>query len=174
MIEDLEPLEEDAVPIINVGGMEPVFAVREEDEELKLEEVEEPVQEETIAIEDERPPNLVNLLKDQELYAENPALEIFRPPPLLPSQQRPAPAAQPGLAGLVAPPQMQQAQPAPSAAPCHRRPLPSRAFAQPPRATGPGARSPFTTGSVGAGRGCPCQIPERVGGDAATDGGQAL
>ena len=78
MIEDMEPLEEDAVPIINVGGLEPVFAVREVDEELQLEEVDETVQEEAVSIEDERPPNLVNLLKDQELYEENPALRDVR------------------------------------------------------------------------------------------------
>ena len=87
MIEDIEPLEEDAVPIINVGGMEPVFAVRETDEELQLEEVDEPLPEESVSIEDERPPNLVNLLKDQELYEENPALQMFEPQPQLPSQQ---------------------------------------------------------------------------------------
>src|SRR5208282_4718834 len=83
MIEDLEPLEEEAVPIINVGGMEPVFAVRETDEELQVEEA---IPEESVSIEDERPPNLVNLLKDQELYEENPALQMFEPQPQLPSQ----------------------------------------------------------------------------------------
>ena len=87
MIEDIEPLEEEAVPIINVGGLEPVFAVREVDEELQLEEVDESIQEDAVSIEDERPPNLVNLLKDQELYEENPALQMFEPQPQLPSQQ---------------------------------------------------------------------------------------
>ena len=81
MMEDMEPLEEEAVPIINVGGLEPVFAVREVDEELKLEEVDESIQEDAVSIEDERPPNLVNLLKDQELYEENPALSMFEPHP---------------------------------------------------------------------------------------------
>ncbi len=84
MIEDFEPLEEDSVPIINVGGLEPVFAVREVDEELQLEEVEESIPEDAVSIEDERPPNLVNLLKDQELYEENPALQMFEPPPRFP------------------------------------------------------------------------------------------
>ena len=85
MMEDMEPLEEEAVPIINVGGLEPVFAVREVDEELQLEEVDESIQEDAVSIEDERPPNLVNLLKDQELYEENPALQMFEPQPQLPS-----------------------------------------------------------------------------------------
>ena len=87
LIEDMEPLEEESVPIINVGGLEPVFAVREVDEELKLEEIDESIQDETVPIEDERPPNLVNLLKDQELYEENPALQMFEPQPQLSSQQ---------------------------------------------------------------------------------------
>ncbi len=128
MIEDLEPLEEEAVPIINVGGMEPVFAVRETDEELQLEEIDESIPEESISIEDERPPNLVNLLKDQELYEENPALQLFEPLPQLPSQ-RPrgqqqdavpmaAPAALP-----AAPAQPLQSQP-PEAAPPPPAPLP--------------------------------------------------
>ena len=115
LMEDLEPLEEEAVPIINVGGLEPVFAVREVDEELKLEEVEEPVQEEEVAIEDERPPNLVNLLKDQELYEENPALEMFKPPAPLPSQQ-PQQSQQPQPAPLPPPP-------APPSAPAQPAPL---------------------------------------------------
>ncbi len=110
LIEDMEPLEEEAVPIINVGGLEPVFAVREEDEELKLEEVEEQVHGEEVAIEDERPPNLVNLLKDQELYAENPALEMFAPQPPLPSQAPRQPAA-------AAPPPQLPPPPAPATAP---------------------------------------------------------
>jgi Flp pilus assembly protein TadD len=87
MLEDAEPLQEDAVPIINVGGLEPVFAVSEVDEELQLEEVDESIQEDAVSIEDERPPNLVNLLKGQELYEKNPALEMFEPQPQLPSQQ---------------------------------------------------------------------------------------
>ncbi len=86
------------MPIINVGGMEPVFAVREQDEELQLEEADEQVQDETIHIEDERPPNLVNLLKDQELYEENPALEALREQPPLPSAAEAAGAqARPSL-----------------------------------------------------------------------------
>ncbi len=120
MIEEMEPLTEDAVPIINVGGLEPVFAVREEDEELKLEERDEPIHDETVAIEDERPPNLVNLLKDQELYAENPALQMFEPMPLLPSQhpmaaaasQAPPAPAQPIIAS-PAPPSPGQLSPVP-------------------------------------------------------------
>ena len=43
----------------------------------------------------------MNLLKDQELYAENPALEMFEPAPQLPSQQpkgQQAPAAPPAQA----------------------------------------------------------------------------
>ncbi len=125
MIEDIEPLEEEAVPIINVGGMEPVFAVRETDEELQLEEVDESIPEESVSIEDERPPNLVNLLKDQELYEENPALQMFEPQPQLPSQQA---WGQQGPALMGAPPafspqpyQMQPPLPAPRPRP--RRPL---------------------------------------------------
>jgi hypothetical protein len=110
MIEGMEPLQEEAVPIINVGGLEPVFAVREVDEELKLEEVDESIQEDAVPIEDERPPNLVNLLKDQELYEENPALEMFQPPPQLPSQQ--PKGQQPGPAQAPAQPPVQPAQPA--------------------------------------------------------------
>jgi tetratricopeptide (TPR) repeat protein len=99
MMEDIEPLPEESVPIINVGGLEPVIAVPEESEEIKLEEVEEPAPEEPaereVAIEDERPPNLVNLLKDQELYEENPALALFEKPPVLapPPRPQPQPAA---------------------------------------------------------------------------------
>jgi len=112
MIEDIEPLEEEAVPIINVGGMEPVFAVRETDEELQLEEVDESLPEESVSIEDERPPNLVNLLKDQELYEENPALQMFEPQPQLPSQL----------------PRGQQQGPAAMAAPAALVPFPAQAF----------------------------------------------
>jgi hypothetical protein len=52
----------------------------------------------------------VNLLKDQELYEENPALEMFEPPPALPSQQprgAPQPPSPPQQQG-----QPQQPQPA--------------------------------------------------------------
>ena len=115
MIEDLEPLGEDAVPIISVGGMEPVFAVREEDEELKLEEVDESVQDETVSIEDERPPNLVNLLKDQELYEENPALETFQPSAPFPQQPRGSGQATPPQAPSLPSPQPAASQPALSA-----------------------------------------------------------
>ena len=117
MIEDMEPLEEDDVPIINVGGLEPVFAVNEVDEELQLEEIDEAVHEEAVSIEDEHPPNLVNLLKDQELYEENPALQMFEPQPVLPSQQprSPTPQQQPQQYAPPAP-FPQQAPPPPQAA----------------------------------------------------------
>ncbi len=75
--------------------------MREVDEELQLEEVDESIQEDAVSIEDERPPNLVNLLKDQELYEENPALQMFEPQPQLPSQQ---PRAHAGCAPQAAPP----------------------------------------------------------------------
>ena len=81
MVEDTEPLpEEDAVPIINVGGLEPVFSpsgrrtrssVDEEVDETPSRGEEAPKRQEA-AIEDERPANLVNF-SDQELYEENPA-----------------------------------------------------------------------------------------------------
>jgi hypothetical protein len=84
--------------------------VREQDETLQLQEVDESIQDDAVSIEDERPPNLVNLLKDQELYEENPALEMFEPPPAFPSQQ--PRGGQPG-----APAAPQQPQPAQIAQP---------------------------------------------------------
>jgi tetratricopeptide (TPR) repeat protein len=83
MVEDVEQVEEDSVPIINVGGMEPILAVEEAPEVLQLTEEQEPVEEETVSIDDERPPNLVNLLQGQELYEENTALQTFQPQPQL-------------------------------------------------------------------------------------------
>ena len=146
MIEDMEPLEEDAVPIINVGGLEPVFAVREVDEELQLEEVEEPVQDEEVSIEDERPPNLVNLLKDQELYEENPALEMFEPPPAFP-RSSPGVRLSPHLP---------------------RRPHPRRRLHSPRSFPACPAHS-FPAGGIGPG-----QLPERIRGGAVQSGGEAL
>lgn len=68
--------EDDAVPIIKVGGMEPVLAVREEEEELTLEESPEPIPEteikKVIEIKEEKAPSLMNLLDGQELYRESP------------------------------------------------------------------------------------------------------
>ncbi len=100
MLEEIGPLEEDSVPIINVGGMEPVLSVEEVPEILTVEEKED-LPEETVAIDDERPPNLVNLLQGQELYEENPALQTFQPPPQLPSQSGRGPGG--GLPGTGMP-----------------------------------------------------------------------
>ncbi len=81
-----ELAEEQAVPIIRVGGMEPVLAVREEQEELTLEESEEVLpeaeQHRVIEIREENAPSLMNLLEGQELYREAPfAQHIPRPYP---------------------------------------------------------------------------------------------
>ena len=77
MLEELEQVNDDEVPIIDIGGKEPVFAVSEESEDLKLDETEE--EQPDVPIDDERPPDLVNLLHDQELYEENPAWKPFQP-----------------------------------------------------------------------------------------------
>ena len=91
MLEELEQVDEDEVPIIDIGGMEPVFAVPEESEDLKLGETEEEAPD--VPIDDERPPDLVNLLHDQELYEENPAWKPFQP--LSSGQGEPQKPAQP-------------------------------------------------------------------------------
>ena len=77
-------MEEDEVPIINIGGMEPVLSIEEEEEELNLTEIEEDLGEPektVIEIKDERAPSLMNLLKDQDLYKENHDWQGFQLPP---------------------------------------------------------------------------------------------
>jgi hypothetical protein len=91
MLEELEQVDEDEVPIIEIGGKEPLFAIPEESEDLKLGETEEEAPD--IPIDDERPPDLVNLLHDQELYEENPAWKPFQP--LSSGQGEPQKGAQP-------------------------------------------------------------------------------
>ena len=68
-------------------------------------------------IDDERPPDLVNLLHDQELYEENPAWKPFQPIPRAPGEAPKAaqPAAHPFPFGPAPspPPYAQAAAPAP-------------------------------------------------------------
>jgi tetratricopeptide (TPR) repeat protein len=130
MVEELESSEEDTVPIINVGGMEPILAVEESPEVLQLTEEQEPVEEEMVSIDDERPPNLVNLLQGQELYEENPALQTFQPPPQFPPQP-PGGGGRgaPGLPGQPATPVFAPSVPVPVTAPS--APVPVTAPAPP-------------------------------------------
>ncbi len=126
MLEELEQVDEDEVPIIDIGGKEPVFAVPEESEDLKLGETDEEAPD--VPIDDERPPDLVNLLHDQELYEENPAWKPFQP--FSPGQAEPSkpspPAAPPHPFSFAAGPPpgpFIPAQPAP--------PYPPSAYAPP-------------------------------------------
>jgi tetratricopeptide (TPR) repeat protein len=108
MIDELPKIEEDEVPIINIGGAEPVLKIEEEEEELDLAEVEEeevPPDEKAVELEDRRPPSLLNLLKDQDLYEENPDWRGYQPPAF---QSGGAPAPPPGEAAPAEPPSPQQ------------------------------------------------------------------
>jgi hypothetical protein len=114
MLDEMPRLEEDAVPIINIGGAEPVLRIEEEEEELDLAELEEkkpPPEDKTVEIEDQRAPSLLNLLKDQDLYDENPNWKGFQLPPAF--QDRGAPGAASPHAG---PPPAAEAAAAGSAA----------------------------------------------------------
>jgi hypothetical protein len=89
-IRRLRELAVESAPAEKARGEED--AVMVDDDEVKREEIEEPAREEQVGdeevfIEDERPPSLLNLLKDQALYEENPALALFERPPVLPSGQ---------------------------------------------------------------------------------------
>ncbi|MBN1797067.1 MAG: tetratricopeptide repeat protein [Spirochaetales bacterium] len=88
LFNEQELAEEESVPIIKVGGMEPVLAVREEEAEITLEESDEalPQVEERriIEVREEKAPSLMNLLEGQELYKESPYIPPQRaayPPP---------------------------------------------------------------------------------------------
>ncbi len=96
LFNEQELAEEESVPIIKVGGMEPVLAVREEEEEITLEESNElfPQVEERriIEVREERAPSLINLLDGQELYKESSFIPPQRAPYTpLPPASPPAP-----------------------------------------------------------------------------------
>ncbi len=94
-------MEEDEVPIINIGGMEPVLSIEEEEEELNLAEIEEDLgapEKVVIEIKDERAPSMLNLLKDQELYKENHDWQGFQLPPGLKEALSSKP---PGTGGFI-------------------------------------------------------------------------
>jgi tetratricopeptide (TPR) repeat protein len=99
LFDEQELASEESVPIIKVGGMEPVLAVREEEEEITLEESEESLPEveerRIIEVREEKAPSLMNLLDGQELYRESP----FFPP-----QGAPYPPAAQGTAPAYTPP----------------------------------------------------------------------
>ena len=85
--EEISPAEtrrlaEDEVPIIQIGGQEPVLSIREEEERLVLSEQEEPPPGPSVDLRDETPPSLMNLLEGQKLYEENPNWRDYQPPPL--------------------------------------------------------------------------------------------
>jgi tetratricopeptide (TPR) repeat protein len=128
MLDELPKIEEDTVPIINIGGAEPVLRIEEEEEELVLAEEEEkiiPPEEKSVEIEDLRAPSLLNLLKDQELYDENPSWKSFQLPQAFQDSGGPGAAPQQaGPARAEAPP---EAGPAPSAAGTEAGPSPSAA-----------------------------------------------
>lgn len=122
--------EEDAVPIINIGGHTPALAVEEEEEDLSLTEAEaeREAAERATDIADEHPPSLMNLLHGQELYEPDAAWRPFRglgagggapedsgrPPAPPGGAPQPAPQRPDDYAPPAAPP---YAGPAPAAAP---------------------------------------------------------
>ncbi|HEQ71489.1 MAG TPA: tetratricopeptide repeat protein, partial [Spirochaetia bacterium] len=82
-------VEEDAVPIINIGGLEPVFDIREEEEEVTLEERDDEIPERVLPLPPEPPASLVSLLEGEELYEESPLRDEIRSSRRL--RPRPAP-----------------------------------------------------------------------------------
>lgn len=136
----LEGLEEEAVPIINIGGLEPTMAIEEDEEDLSLSAERasrEAADQHGEDISDERPPSLMNLLHGQELYEENPAWKDFQGLPE-------AGAGGAGGPGARSPQQRPQQQPSPqpqyppqSYPPQAYRPLP-----QQPRPAQPPPQSP--------------------------------
>ncbi len=89
-------LPEDEVPIIQIGGKEPVLSIREEEERLELSAVEEPPPAPSVDLRDETAPSLMNLLEGQKLYEENPSWKDFQLPP---GMAVPPPSARASMAG---------------------------------------------------------------------------
>jgi tetratricopeptide (TPR) repeat protein len=94
-------LEEDAVPIINIGNSEPVLAIEEEEEILKLDDTEEDWEEDESAVdlEDNRPPSLINLLSDQDLYGDMGVAASRQKPSQLPAAREAPGRGDSGIAG---------------------------------------------------------------------------
>jgi tetratricopeptide (TPR) repeat protein len=85
------PVEDDTLPVINIGGLEPVFEIKEEEEQLKLEERDEIIEageEKPIKIQVEEPPPFVDLLEGEELYEESPLRDQQRTPPRRKKEKR--------------------------------------------------------------------------------------